>query len=84
VKKPYKGLYGLDQQAKQVMSEGGFNFRKWNTNLLQLMMTTQVPEGQEIPDDSITSESDDQATLSKLLGITWNSQTDEFMFKINS
>ena len=39
---------------------------------------------QDIPNDNIPSESDDQATLSKLLGITWNSQTDEFMFKLNS
>ena len=28
-------------------------------------------------------ESDDQASLSKLLGITWDSQADEFMFRLN-
>ena len=49
--------------------------------------TTQIdkaPERQDIPNDNITSESDDQATISKLLGITWNSQTDEFLFKLNN
>ena len=85
--------YELYQQAKLVMSEGGCNLRKWNTNSTQQMMrinaseTTQIdkaPERQDIPNDNITSESDDQATISKLLGITWNSQTDGFLFKLNN
>ena len=54
--------YELYQQAKLVMSERGFNLRKWDTNSTQLMMrinaseTTQIdkaPERQDIPNDHI-------------------------------
>jgi len=86
-----EGAYKLYQQAKQMMSDGGFNIRKWNSNSLHLMKKiaeheATLTEGKADKPDCPTCnipESDDQAYLSKLLGITWDSQADEFMFKLN-
>ena len=87
-----QGAYELYQKTKQVMSEGGFNLRKWNSNSSTLMsqirqneaiLTTRESDRQDCPGHNIP-ESDDQASLSKLLGVTWDSQADEFMFKWNS
>jgi len=83
-------IYGV---AKQVMFDGGFNLRKWNSNSPELLsriassfgqsgndsgMCTMYGKG-EVPSQLVGSSSQGTDQL-KLLGIIWKSESDHFTF----
>lgn len=90
--------FHLYQKAQEIMTAGGFNLRKWNSNSPELMEQIRRAESQGLNqrvsltvDESAPRASLDntligfgksctESEVSKLLGITWNSQTDEFLF----
>ena len=82
--------FNLYLQAKRIMSDGSFNLRKWNSNSPELL--TKIRDAERGP-VSANAEEDScnkplfqvangccETEISKLLGITWNSSTDKFMF----
>ena len=88
--------YNLYVKAKSIMAEGNFNLRKWNSNspLLvdQIRKAEQHPEivpkkatDLKVDESSakvfVTSDNSCiESGLTKLLGITWNSEEDVFVF----
>ena len=85
--------FNLYVQAKGIMLDGNFNLRKWNSNSPELLAKIRNAEKGSVSTDVVRLEEDSfnkplaqlvdgscETELSKLLGITWNSNTDEFMF----
>ena len=86
-------LYG---ESKEILSEGGFNLRKWRSNSEELMKSIGPIEGNtssSIPNESVTE--DDQSfaksslahecevqegTQVKVLGSIWDTRTDTLLF----
>ena len=96
--------FDIYQKSKEIMSKGGFNLRKWNSNsktLFQKIASSEFTENQKnaksvnkMPAE-ITAEDDESYAKSstgigdctthddrilKILGIKWNTFTDEFLF----
>lgn len=82
--------------ARQVMLDGGFNLRKWNSNSPELLTRIRSSTGQldkasgmsaacveeKVPSYSLNC--DDQGTKQlKLLGVVWNSESDHFTFSFS-
>ena len=79
--------FELYQSAKKVMSAGGFNLRKWNSNssILKGMIraaekSVENESSLKLSNDLVSKEED---KADKLLGVLWDSNSDEFIFKIN-
>ena len=66
------------QKAKEIMKQGGFNLRKWQTNSRVMQ---QKIEGMEESNNTIeeTSWGEGHGEV-KLLGLRWNTLRDEFYF----
>ena len=96
--------YDMYENSKQIMKEGGFNLRKWNTNNSNLTERIKVSElvsdenktSDKAEPDRITAEdetytksttgySDDRKedNHSKVLGLHWNYEHDEFEFQFS-
>ena len=85
--------YEIYQQAKQVMKEGNFNLRKWNSNSKELIERIRTSEGEVTTrgSDPKLSEEDQSYVQSciglsaenetvKILGLLWNSSSDEICY----
>ena len=76
-----EGAFQLYKVAKSLMSEAGFNLRKWNSNSSSLLSMIQANQGKcdgrAAADNQMNSTSYE---LDKLLGIQWIHDTDEFKF----
>ena len=85
--------YEIYQQAKQVMKEGNFNLRKWNSNSKELIERIRTSEGEVTTrgSDPKLSEEDQSYVQSciglsaenetvKILGLHWNSSSDEICY----
>ena len=88
--------FEIYKQSKEIMSEGGFNLRKWNTNspVLQESINkckihqdspTQSEKKVTIEDESYIKSTTGRNNLSneksvKVLGSNWNTHSDELFF----
>ena len=85
--------YEIYQLAKQVMKEGNFNLRKWNSNSKELIELIRKPECEVTTrgSDPELSEEDQSYVQSciglstenetvKILGLHWNSSSDEICY----
>ncbi|XP_065056348.1 uncharacterized protein LOC135684356 [Rhopilema esculentum] len=85
--------YEIYQQSKQVMKEGNFNLRKWNSNSQELIERIRKSEGQATTggSDPKLGEEDQSYVQSciglsadnetvKILGLHWNSSSDEICY----
>ena len=89
--------FSVYEKSKQIMSEGGFNLRKWNSNSKELLIAIKNLEHEREGSKSKTTETrqDDESygkaattpgnvesshELVKVLGVTWNTVTDELLF----
>eukprot|EP00795_Rhopilema_esculentum_P012833 gene12833-3574_t len=83
--------YEIYQQSKQVMKEGNFNLRKWNSNSQELIERIRKSEGQATTggSDPKLGEEDQSYVQSciglsadnetvKILGLHWNSSAADF------
>ena len=86
------------KKSKQIMAEGGFNLRKWNSNsrtLLKAIESCENPSGEPKSNQETTKEDDESYakssttlgsseakndTIVKVLGLNWNTVSDEFFF----
>lgn len=75
--------------TKQAMLEGGFNLRKWNSNSPEFLSKIASSSKELLHDSAMKSNAashfiaggNEQGTSQcKLLGIMWNSNSDEFTF----
>lgn len=98
--------YEIYKKSKEIMSKGGFNLRKWNSNSRELLNRISKDESaQEIvcqhnESSNVTHEDDesyailstgmdDSATrgnhsVVKVLGMNWNTNSDEIFFETKS
>ena len=91
-----ESAYQLYRESKAVLKEGGFNLRKFVTNVTQLQQ--RIDDEERVPDPSNSStsvhSSDDTYTKEtlgtvqavhsgehKILGVRWNTSTDRLCFK---
>ena len=91
-------VYELFKKSKQWMSEGGFNLRKWNSNLEELLK--KVEEFDKCRDNIVLKESATEGEQSyakatigkgtsaedsdnKVLGIIWSTKTDALIIKFS-
>ncbi|XP_036347149.1 uncharacterized protein LOC118756495 [Rhagoletis pomonella] len=68
----------LQQQLSRLSSSGGFNLRKWNSNSAVLLQT--IPPDNKENANWIELKAEN---LVKALGLFWDTNEDEFSFKIN-
>ena len=61
------------QRAKAIMKDGGFNLRKWKTN--STIVRQRISEEMK--------EEDDKSAV-KILGLNWNTMSDELRFEFVS
>ena len=66
----------LYQRSKEIMSSAGMKLCKWNTNSSELQNELK----QRIKEDIVEVKGPNPL---KVLGLTWNRDTDEFMFEAN-
>ena len=59
------------------MSEGRFNLRKWRTNSKTLLK--RINEAEKLPLDDTQLDKDLRENM-KVLGLCWNTNSDEFTF----
>ena len=96
-----KMAFAIYKRAKKLMSEGGFNVRKWKTNSQQLQETINKKESvtksnsQNVSEDnnktcfqsttqvSSSNTSSDDDIFVKVLGMNWNTHSDEVIFSIS-
>ena len=69
--------YQTYKTAKQIMSEGQFNLRKWRTNSKTLLK--RINEDEKLPFDDTQLDKDLRENV-KVLGLCWNTNNDEFTF----
>ena len=69
--------YQTYKTAKQIMSEGRFNLRKWRTNSKTLLK--RINEAEKLPFDDTQLDKDLRENV-KVLGLCWNTNNDEFTF----
>ena len=69
--------YHTYKTAKQIMSEGRFNLRKWRTNSKTLLK--RINEAEKLPFDDTQLDKDLRENV-KVLGLCWNTNSDEFTF----
>ena len=69
--------YQTYKTAKQIMSEGRFNLRKWRTNSKTLLK--RINEAEKLPFDDTQLDKDLRENV-KVLGLCWNTNSDEFTF----
>ena len=93
--------FAIYKRAKKLMSEGGFNLRKWKTNSQQLQETINKEERvtksncqnvskdnnktsvqSSTPDSSSNTSCNDDVFV-KVLGMNWNTHSDEVIFSIS-
>ena len=82
-------------KAKSIMADGNFNLRKWNSNSTKLLTRIRSIKQQDLREQTSSQHDnmsqEDRKTVGlgngnveseplKLLGITWNSKTDEVLF----
>jgi len=80
--------------ARQVMLDGGFNLRKWNSNSPELPSRIHSSPGEPLNDSGMNAVCEEGKVPSqlirstnqgtghlKLLGIVWNSESDHFTEK---
>ena len=78
--------YEFYSKAKEYLSRGGFNLRKWATNSkeLRLMIQKEVNAGYcDVGADDITYAKDELGVSSnyrKVLGVNWDIENDLFVF----
>ena len=90
--------FKIYRTGKRVLSEGGFNLRKWNSNSAEILQRIQIAESvlgdrstkpQNNPATIVEEEESytksttgncDNTEFTKLLGIIWDSDQDEFLF----
>ena len=65
--------------AKQIMSEGSFNLRKWRTNDKTLAKRIAENENVSVDKDDGTSENE----IVKVLGLSWHTDGDYFTFQFD-
>lgn len=87
------------KKSKQIMAEGGFNLRKWNSNsrtLLRAIESVENSSGAQSNQDITTEDDESYAKLSttprssevkndtivKVLGLNWDTASDEFFFDL--
>ena len=85
--------FNIYSVAKRVMAEGGFNLRKWNSNSQELMSKIVRAESEssgEVADDHSPGERNSLQFIvgntdaqSKLLGVGWDSCSDELLFNFS-
>ena len=83
------------KKARNIMAVGGFNLRKWNSNSRELLDQIQGLNQEESANPAVNTsppvaaldntligldKSCAESESSKLLGIMWNSPSDEFLF----
>ena len=93
--------FKIYRTGKTVLSEGGFNLRKWNSNSAELLQRIRIAES--VLGDRLTQPQNNPATIveeeesytkvmtgnrdnteyTKLLGIIWDSDQDEFLFSFS-
>ena len=91
-----ENAYKMYLESKQILQEGKFNLRKWNSNskeLLERIQETERAIGKNETGDSNPGVSEDdqsyvQASIGlntgketvKILGLNWNTESDEFCY----
>ncbi|PFX11054.1 hypothetical protein AWC38_SpisGene25514, partial [Stylophora pistillata] len=87
------------KKSKQIMAEGGFNLRKWNSNsrtLLRAIESVEYSSEAKSNQDNTTEDDESYANLSttprssevkndtivKVLGLYWDTASDEFCFDL--
>ena len=96
-----KTAFAIYKRAKKLMSEGGFNLRKWKTNSQQLQETISKEESvtksnsENVSEDnnktcfqsntqvSSSNTSSDDYIFVKVLGMNWNTDSDEVIFSVS-
>ena len=90
----------LYKVAKEIMTQGGFNLRKWVSNSKQVTAQISVNESQQdrlVPNDLKTTEDDQsfaktslkqcetmESEENKVLGLTWETETDSLVFNLKT
>ena len=69
--------YQTYKTAKQIMSEGRFNLRKWRTNSKVLLKPINTTEKLAFDDTQLDKDLRENV---KVLGLCWNTNSDEFTF----
>ena len=69
--------YQTYKTATQIMSEGRFNLRKWRTDSKTLLK--RINEAEKLPFDDTQLDKDLRENV-KVLGLCWNTNSDEFTF----
>ena len=69
--------YQTYKTAKQIMSEGRFNLRKWRTNSKTLLK--RINEAEKLLFDDTQLDNDLRENV-KVLSLCWNTNSDEFTF----
>ena len=72
--------YQTYKTAKQIMSEGRFNLRKWRTNSKTLLK--RINEAENLPFDDTQLDNELRENV-KVLGLCWNTDSDEFTFNFD-
>ncbi|XP_052747995.1 uncharacterized protein LOC128200049 [Galleria mellonella] len=74
------------RQLKELLKRGGFELQKWMSNQMHLLKCLDLERNNEESNDkekanNLEIKSDD---ITKLLGLTWNRNSDEFHFTVKS
>ncbi|XP_049886735.1 uncharacterized protein LOC126381282 [Pectinophora gossypiella] len=67
------------EQTTELLSRAGFPLQKWASNNKELLQTISS-KGQDELNQNLELKIDD---IMKVLGLTWDKETDEFRFKVN-
>lgn len=94
-----KNAETIYKNSKEIMSQGGFNLRKWNSNSKEVLDVINSSEKSRTESATKTAdftqedESYAKSTIGpadnqdnkfvKVLGVNWNTETDDFLFNFN-
>lgn len=73
--------FTLYNQAKEIFKQGGFNLRKFQTNCHELQKRIKTAEG--VLNTEVPTEFNTVAPEVKILGVTWNYDTDNLVFELS-
>ena len=82
-----EAAYQLFNQAKEILREGGFNLRKFNSNstLLQTIIGVPTPASNSLEEESYSHtvcNSREHLGEKKILGVRWDLSTDNFIVSL--